>query len=403
MLLIFSFTVLAQDFPICRREREIARYKSLARTLTNDEASSIVNAQAHIYQLRKARRNENRVACNCDNANQGLKDLITFIEDDYSTIRSNLLGQTNAAEEAAANSVAQAAYSACETRGRADNLRLLNEAKLSYSDRAPAGTTAMAGFNVEGLRGFIRDRVENGQRIKTFAFAGSQTLFDWWTNLTDKGGSQLAKAMELHLRSTVEFVKNGGKIECTGHSLGGAVAEGFCAAVMRYVRYEVHDFGDYQKDNRIKVVTFNGLGAADTYKSAMKKRNGPQDKPVDAKSWLTANTIHYRVEGDPLASVGASHLYGEVIEKASNRTVTKLGSAEATGFMNALRSARAGITSLFDNKNIPTQPDIRGPQTCRASENPLEAHDIKSCYEIANQANGWRVSQVETTQTEPQI
>lgn len=222
ILCAFSFSGWALDFPVCKREADVARYRMLARTLSNDEADAIVKLEQHKYHLRKVKEAEERVACNCDNTNPGLKDLIAFIDSDYKRIQSALLEQTSAEAEALAAAHAREVLASCQAREHELHKKLLKDSEAAYANRAPAGTQAMDGFNLEGLRGFIRtEPLADGKQVRTFAFAGSQTGFDWVTNVANHGGSQLKRALTLHLRSAVEWVKAGNSIQCTGHSLGG--------------------------------------------------------------------------------------------------------------------------------------------------------------------------------------
>ncbi len=400
IIFLFSFSALALDFPVCKREADVARYRMLARTLSNDEADAIVKLETHKYHLRKVKEAEERVACNCDNSNPGLKDLIAFIDSDYKRIQSALLEQTSAEAEAAAGAHAREVLASCQDREHELHKKLLKDSEAAYANKAPMGTQAMDGFNLEGLRGFIRTEPHaSGKQVKTFAFAGSQTGFDWVTNVANHGGSQVKRALTLHLRSAVEWVKAGNHIQCTGHSLGGGVAEGFCAAVMRYVRYDIKHFGDFMSDNRVKTVTFNGLGASKTYREGMKQFTKTRDvpAPVGPDSWAAANTLHYRVAGDPLAELtGSPHLMGTVFEKRAQRQVVKTASREVTGFRNVMRQAADGVDDAWrtlwggrgDGAAQKDQAEI-----CQASDDPLGAHDLKSCEEIVKNRSGWRISE----------
>lgn len=398
MALLLSFSAWAIPYPICKREGDVAKFKQLARTLTNDEAATIVAAQRS-YDIERIRRGEERgVACPCDNNNPGLKDLITFIESDFRLIQDELLVQTDQAQERAAEAVRAQVQAACQTREHALHQRLLRESQLAYGS-TPAGTQRMDGFNLEGVKGFIRTEGD----VKTFAFAGSATPFDWYSNIATKGGSQLRRAMQVQLAAAVQWVKAGKSIQCTGHSLGGGVAEGFCAAVMRRVRQDTanfRDFGDYMSDNRIKVVTFNALGGSHAFRDAVRNtERGVREvpAPVGPNSWLAANTLHYRVEGDPLASVtGTPHLMGTVFEKPANRMVTRTGSNELT----AMRNGLASVADVLDDGwrrlwggEADGHSSVNQAVNCRASEDPLGAHDLASCREILSVNSGWQRSQ----------
>lgn len=399
LALMMSFSAWAIPFPVCKREGDVARYKHLARTLNNDEAATIVAAQRS-WDIERIRRGEERgVACPCDNNNPGLKDLITFIESDFRLIQDELVAQTNEAQEQAAQAVGAQVQAACQTREHALHQQLLRDSQLAYG-ATPAGTQQMDGFNFEGVKGFIRTE----GNVKTFAFAGSATPFDWYSNIATKGGSQLRRAMQVQLAAAVQWVKSGKSIQCTGHSLGGGVAEGFCAAVMRRVRQDTEnfrDFGDYMSDNRIKVVTFNALGGSHAFRDAVRNtERGVRDvpAPVGPGSWLATNTLHYRVAGDPLAHVtGTPHLMGTVFEKEANRTVTRTGAREIAAMQNAANSI-ADVADDFWRGLTGRQADghstVRNGETCRASDDPLGAHDLASCREILGSNSGWSRSTV---------
>lgn len=394
-----SFSAWAIPFPICKREGDVAKYKQLARTLNNDEAATIVAAQRS-YDIERIRRGEERgVACPCDNTNPGLKDLITFVESDFRLIQDELLAQTDAAQEQAAQAAGAQVQAACQAREHALHQQLLRDSQLAYGP-TPAGTQQMDGFNLEGVKGFIRTQGD----VKTFAFAGSATPFDWYSNLATKGGSQLRRAMQVQLNAAVQWVKAGKSIQCTGHSLGGGVAEGFCAAVMRRVRQDTanfRDFGDYMKDNRIKVVTFNALGGSHAFRDAVRNtERGVRDvpAPVGPGSWLATNTLHYRVAGDPLAQItGTPHLMGTVFEKAANRTVTRTGSREIAAMRNAGSAFLDGIDDLWRRargQQTDGNSTVVEGESCRASDDPLGAHDLASCREILGVNSGWNRSAV---------
>lgn|GEM_PF-4236441 len=399
MALLLSFSAWAIPYPICKREGDVARYKQLARTLSNDEAATIVAAQRS-WDIERIRRGEERgVACPCDNNNPGLQELITFVESDFRLIQDELLAQTDAAQEQAARTAGAQVQAACQAREHALHQRLLRDSQLAYGP-TPAGTQRMDGFNLEGVKGFIRTE----GNLKTFAFAGSATPFDWYSNIATKGGSQLRRAMQVQLAAAVQWVKSGKSIQCTGHSLGGGVAEGFCAAVMRQVRQDTanfRDFGDYMSDNRIKVVTFNALGGSHAFRDAVRNtERGVRDvpAPVGSNSWLASNTLHYRVEGDPLAHItGTPHLMGTVFQKPATRTVTRTGSRELT----AMRNGVASVADVVDDGwrrlwggQADEQSSVRQSETCAASEDPLGAHDLASCREILGVNSGWEISEV---------
>lgn len=168
---------------------------------------------------------------------------------------------------------------------------------------------------------------------------------------------------------------------------------------MRYVRYDVKHFGDFMSDNRVKTVTFNGLGASKTYREGMKQFTKARDipAPVGPDSWAAANTLHYRVEGDPLAELtGSPHLMGTVFEKRAERKVVRTGSREVTGLRNLARQASDAIDdgwrTIWGGRADGNATQANA-QLCEASEDPLGAHDLKSCEEIVQTRSGWRISE----------
>lgn len=397
------------DFPICKREAEVAKTQALvktqalAKTLTNQEAQVIVNARGDIARRKLNRAKERDLACACDNTNPGLQDLLLFIESDFEVVQEELLAGANASERATAQQRYRTTLSSCQSREQEIHLNLLQESQLAYEEN-PGNDPKLAVMaeNSYGLRGFIRESADG--RTKTFAFAGSQTLFDWNCNvnpLENKCSKQLKLALDRYLPAAVAWVKSGKNIQCTGHSLGGAMAEGFCAAVMRHVRKDTEnfpDFGDFSKDNRIKIVTFNALGASESFRHAIAKyENGINAKavpvPVGPNSWLNTNTLHYRVEGDPLALVAkTSHLMGTVFEKPATRRVQRSGSKELSALRNMASVVSDGVGDLW-RQLTGGRPDgdatIVGPEFCEASKDPLGAHDLASCREIVQSSGGW--------------
>jgi hypothetical protein len=407
--LLMSLTAWGMDYPVCKRESEIAYRQNLVRKLTNTEAEAIVSSLRDNERQKIQRAMERELACPCENNNPGLQSLLLFVETDFVRIRDSLLGEVSQVGVAAATRAAEKVLSDCQTREHRLHQELLQEAQLSYQ-RNPGNDpklTVMAE-NTFGLRGFIRESADG--TTKTFAFAGSQTLLDWNCNLNpfeNKCSNQLKLALDRYLPSAVAWVKSGKKINCTGHSLGGAMAEGFCAAIMREVRKDTQnfpDFGEYSKDNRIKVVTFNALGGSETFRKAIElyeqKRVLASAVPVPAgpNSWLNTSTVHYRVEGDPLAQyVRTPHLMRTVFEKPATRRVPRSGSRELAGLRNMVSSVSDAIDDgwrQLTGGQADGHATVRSGEFCQASQDPLGAHDIASCQEIVQGSGGWVESRV---------
>ncbi len=422
-LILFSFLITslplwALDFPICKREAEVAKMQALASTLTNEEAQAIVNARGENAIRKMNRARERELACPCDNDNPGLQNLLLFIESDFEVIQERLLASVNTNEQtpaarrqrdADADRLHRDTLAACQGREQRLHLQLLQESQLAYKQLPPNDPklTVMA-FNTFGLKGFIRESPDG--TTKTFAFAGSQTLLDWNCNLNpfeNKCSKQLKLALDRYLPSAVAWVKSGKSIQCTGHSLGGAMAEGFCAAVMREVRQDILGFGDFKKDNRIKVVTFNALGASETFRHAIALSENSRHAsavpvPVGPNSWLNTNTLHYRVKGDPVALFAKTpHLMGTVFEKPATRRVARSLSAERAAIQNTLSAASDAIHDTFSSifgGRADGAATVAGTEYCEASDDIVRAHDIESCDEIVRQPGNWvesRATQVD--------
>lgn len=383
----FSVTALAATLPICERERDIATNTYLAKHLSGEQIESILNLQKFSTQVQKV-RNQGSPECDAsiDENSQGLKTLVSFIETDFKDISSALLQDSSLSEKAEANIKGQEAYKECVAREEHLNRVLFAEAKLAYNDKVPGVEKISPGFNAEGLKGFIRTSGDT----KTFAFAGSQTLLDWTSNFTTKGGSQLALAMKLKLNEAVNWVKAGKKLQCTGHSLGGGIAESFCARVMMEVRKSQPTFGDFKKDDRIKVVTFNALGGKGPWDA--NAQGAPRLPP--ASSWMVTGAIHYRVEGDPLKELeGVSpYLMGTVVTQRSNIRVPRTGTQVGTFFTNRAKD----ISKVTDNivralngkKQDNTKINYAKEEYCAASDDAFGAHSMEAVESIVSQGTG---------------
>ncbi|MBY0515714.1 MAG: hypothetical protein K2P81_02315 [Bacteriovoracaceae bacterium] len=382
----------ATEYPVCLREKKIVEFKILARELSTDEVQQILDQQASSQEFKKVKDSNSRVACNCDTTNPGLQDLISFIESDFRKLQYSLLTRSSASEIQEAKSKAQIAFYECQNRERRTHLDLLALSKAAYTEPFPAGSKNMLdgfkglfgnNFNIEGLKGFTKDSVIDGKNTRTFAFAGTQTGLDWLANIGSKGGSQLKLANRLMLQDAVSYVKSGGHIRCTGHSLGGGLAESFCSAVMMEVRKTVPNFGDFQKDDRIKIVTFNGLGGIGPYRDALGS-NAPLPSGL---SWLASSAVHYRVQGDPLAMIPNNpHITGTVFETRSERKVIRTGSRTEAAINNTASAVAVTTGSILDSLQgkTPIQRNVAqdSADLCYASDDPLGAHDLTTCSSI---------------------
>lgn len=384
---LYAASALSVELPICARERDIAINTYLAKSLSSEQIESILNLQKFSKQVKKVKdAGSPECEATVEDNSHGLKTLVSFIETDFSGITESLLQDANLSEKTEANLKGREAYRACVTRENNLNRVLFAEARLAYKDNVQGVEKISPGFNIEGLKGFIRT---NGD-TKTFAFAGSQTLLDWTSNIATKGGSQLALAMKLKLAEAVNWVKAGKKIQCTGHSLGGGIAESFCARVMMEVRKSQPTFGEFKKDDRIKVVTFNALGGKGPWDA--NAQGAPRLPP--SNSWMVTGAIHYRVEGDPLKELeGVSpYLMGTVVTQRSNIRVPKTGTKVGTFFTNRSKDVANAADNMW--RSITGQPqdskkvNYATEEYCAASDDAFGAHSMAAVESIMTQGTG---------------
>lgn len=386
MIALYALPALSVELPICARERDIAINSYLAKTLSSEQIESVLNLQKFSKQIKKV-KDAGSPECDAtvNDDSHGLKTLMSFIETDFSGITESLLADANLSEKTEANLKGREAYRACYDRENRLNRELFAEAKLAYKDNIAGVEKLSPNFNVEGLKGFIRVKGDT----KTFAFAGSQTLLDWTSNIGTKGGSQLALAMRLKLGEAVSWVKAGKKIQCTGHSLGGGIAESFCARVMMEVRKSQPTFGEFKKDDRIKVVTFNALGGKGPWDA-----NTPVPRLPPSTSWMVTGAIHYRVEGDPLKELeGVSpYLMGTVVTQRSNIRVPRTGTKVGTFFTNRSKDVANAADNIW--RSITGQPQDKRKvnyateEYCAASDDALGAHSMDAVESIISQGTG---------------
>ncbi len=155
-----------------------------------------------------------------------------------------------------------------------------------------------------GFRGFI---LQGSDGVITASFTGSQDERDWFNNLTNGGREQYREMMAEVPEMVRQILQEGKRLRCTGHSLGGALAQAFCARVMQEVRCaRGAAFGTTPADrNAVQTITFNSLGATNMLTTDDHVRcDGTQglDQSL-ATTWLATNSTHFTNDGDVVPTI----------------------------------------------------------------------------------------------------
>ncbi len=395
-----------EELAVCDREADIARHRVLAMELDADQLESVVHEfqRQNSAAFRQAQDRTEEFGCERQVRNAGLQDLLNFIENDFPVVQARLLnpGRNNALA-ASAERAAEFARRNCGAREAQVRQRLFQAASTAY-ETVPRGAVNMASFDRQtdlrigrvptGLGGFIQDGVENGAPTRTFAFTGSenplqgQGFLDWFNNGANNGGEQLEVAVQHFLAPAVQWLRDNprGQMRCTGHSLGGALAESFCTAVMMRAREVIRpNFGQFKSDDRIRIVTFNGLGAEDTWQHVYGARSIP-----NRSNWMVSGASHVRVKNDPLGALvplGRNrYLVGQVSTYRSSLLVTQPHLDAAAAWDNNVRgidrTIANGIDSVFNAGRNQRQAAPREAERVRCDSARLEPHNL-DCLENA--------------------
>jgi hypothetical protein len=188
----------------------------------------------------------------------------------------------------------QAVILACEVRQQDLYGQSLKISRDVYNGPVPAGFTLIERFSdrTTGLDGYIVQNNLNPQEV-TIAFAGTEEPNDVVADILHKGRNQHRAAVTAaRLNQMAGYLAQGKKVTCTGHSLGGGLAQGFCASLLATMQARDSNFSKRQADDRLRVVTFGSLGGASMVSNEALIRN----------TWFASNNTHFVVNGDLVAS-----------------------------------------------------------------------------------------------------
>ena len=189
-----------------------------------------------------------------------------------------------------------AVISACETREKSVFDASLKISRGVYSNAIPQGFSLYQNqrfTDPSGLEGYILKKNGTNPEELTIAFSGTEDGTDVVSDLLFKGGNQYRAAVAKLMDTMVQAMSQGKKVTCTGHSLGGGVAQGFCATLLARMQGRDPSFSTRQADNRLRVVTFGSLGGSSMVANEASIRT----------TWFASNNTHFVVNGDVIPRI----------------------------------------------------------------------------------------------------
>lgn len=178
---------------------------------------------------------------------------------------------------------------------------LLDAAFASYTHEIPpSGYTYAKKIikNEEGLHAEIYQKI--GSQDYIVSFRGTDKALNDVSTDANLGWPQYDKSREEIQGILREIINEGGRVDITGHSLGGALAQFAAYDLARVAR----ESGNSEPLNRVSLTTWNALGAAWGL-----QRNGGYDPTV----MNGVNARHYYRFDDVVARLGKGHVGGEML------------------------------------------------------------------------------------------
>lgn len=228
----------------------------------------------------------------------GLNNLLSFIKQDFANIGKFLLRNNfkyssfKEADKLLAN---------CQTRTEKEHLTLMDAAQGAYHFNVPEGYKIVKTFDDQesGFKAFIleKENLEPGERpTRIVSFAGTEDDKDKAADMTF-GVKQYNRNHVEVLSYVNSFLHSGGKVQFTGHSLGGGLAQAFAHKAMVNFK-ETNRVREVIGMDQIQVVTWNAFGA----KELIEMRQDFDEDLIGTR--FDDQMVHYRMEGDTVSRLG---------------------------------------------------------------------------------------------------
>lgn len=273
---------LGTTYGTCAREGELEMIRLALPGLNAEELERAV------YAFRN--RLPQGVDCQCPTIGPTvLTELETHIEGALGILLDNPDGFTPAETQRIVGVIR-----ACETREQRAFDESLKISRAVYSNTIPQRFSLVQRFtDPSGLEGYILKKNGSNPEELTIAFSGTEDGTDLVSDLLFKGGNQYRAAVRSLMDTMVQAMSQGKKVTCTGHSLGGGVAQGFCATLLARMQARDPSFSTRQSDNRLRVVTFGSLGGSSMI---------PNEASIRT-TWFASNNTHFVVNGDVIPRI----------------------------------------------------------------------------------------------------
>jgi hypothetical protein len=270
---------LGSTYGTCAREGEL----EMVRLSLPDEGVNFADVERAVFEFRNRLPQAND--CQCPTISPTvLTDLETHLQSVLGIMLDNPSGFTPAETDRIISVI-----SACEAREQ----RVFNDSlaisRGVYSGAVPPGFTLRKRFtHPSGLEGYLLSKAGTNPEELTIAFSGTEDGADVVADILFKGKNQHAAAVAMMMETMMGHMNQGKKVTCTGHSLGGGVAQGFCASLLARMQASDANFSKRQADNRLRVVTFGSLGGSSMVSNEANIRT----------TWFASNNTHFVVNGD---------------------------------------------------------------------------------------------------------
>ena len=140
------------------------------------------------------------------------------------------------------------------------------------------------------------------EKIPVVAFRGSQEVKDWINDIGSSGSPGMMKTSEnIKMLNQVLEILEVPRVDVTGHSLGGALAQIFAASYPEKVR---------------RVITFQSPGITSDLATKIRKFNASNATPV--------TSTHYRAKDDVVDNAGNAFTPGNVYEIRGGSLMSKI-------------------------------------------------------------------------------
>ncbi len=230
--------------------------------------------------------------------NMGLDNLVKFIEQDFSNI-TKLLIEANVSYSKFKS--ADQMLEKCQQETEKKHLTLLDASQGAYN------LTPIPGYKqVEvidnpdtGFKAYVleKENLAPGEKpTRIISIAGTEDSTDMKADQT-LGLPQYIQNQAKISSIVKDFIKDGGKIQFTGHSLGGGLAQAFAHKAMVDFKKE-NPTKDPISMNQIEVVTWNAFGA----KPLIEMRQKYDEDLIGTR--FADQMVHYRTQGDSVSRLG---------------------------------------------------------------------------------------------------